>query len=320
MIQSFVDSYGNEKEDIQKTVIILPYDSTMLENYLQYEQFARYVTKEISTKNYQVVGQIDSANLVIFIKYGTSDKELFERDVYLPIYGQTGNAVYTTFTNKDLRFYPGAIIQNSLSQTFRNPEYGISGSAPYKTSEYFYSHYLIISAFNKLTMATDFKRSLKWKVISKIETQDRDIRRQFPYLVISAGQFMGKDSKQELLIQTPKNDIKVKWLTEDLDNSFLLIQNNSSEQPIEEIPVSEEERKIQLNSAGKTIKDFKRISSIENVKAGDFVMFKSEFGELVFGLVQNAEFASEITILTFPSKGNRLGIKCRLSELYSLSN
>lgn len=313
-ILTFIDSYGDENRLSGKRYFLLPYDSIDLGNYLQYELFESYVKKELSQRNYQRVSQFDSADCVIFFKYGSSDKQVFQRDIYLPIYGQTGNSVSFVDYGGQLRYYPWSGIYNTQSVTTTTAQYGIASEVPYKTTEYYFSHYLILSAFERSTMRQDFKRSLKWKLITRLDSKDHDLRRLFPYLVISAGPYVGKDSRQEVSSSISIKDRKYNWLVNNLPDEYLNQKTINMENGV----LNEEEMKIAEISRYKSFYSFKKFNDADEVKIGNLVMIKSGFGDMIYGLISDVKSSSKIVLITYPFKGNRQLINCSFSELYKL--
>jgi hypothetical protein len=315
-ILTSIDSYGSENTLPGRRYILLPYDSSDADNYLQYELFEKYVTKELALRKYKRVTWYDSADCIIFFKYGISDQKAFQRDVYLPVFGLTGNSVSFSGGSANLKYYPWGKEYYNQRSTVTFAEYGQAGAIPYKTTEYYFSHFLILSAFEKPTNNHDFKKCLKWKIIASLNTKESDLRKMFPYLVIAAGPYIGKDSKQEVKSTVYLEDRKYYWLVNDLPDSALAAHSLNPKNEL----LNKEELKLRSISQYQNLSSFQKLNSMEELKIGDLVMLKGEYDNLIYGIVDEILSPSEIKIITYPAKGNRLIVECRLGELYRLKD
>jgi hypothetical protein len=250
-------------------------------------------------KGYKLTKNYDSANCIIFFKYGTSSPQTFEREIYLPIYGQTGISSSTTTSSGALKYYPGSTVLNYKTETNYNANYGVVGQRTIKTSETYYAHYLILSAFEKKALKDDFNRSIRWKIISKVVAKDSDLRRIFPFIILGSQSYIGKNSHQNILSEIKLDDPRLPWL---LEGTAFEIKNQKHE--IEkQILISADEKRInQLKENSPKLENYKSISEIN---IGDFSAFKSMYGQIVFGVIESKS-DKKIKLKTFPTNGTSL--------------
>jgi hypothetical protein len=313
-----IDSYGNDPLFKNKKYILLPFDSSVSENYLQYELFCSYINKVLKQKNLVSIKSIDSSDYIIFLKYGVSERQVFEKDIYAPIFGQTGQNIYNN-TSGEIQFYPGQILYKENQNINTQSKYGLVSEVPYKTTEYFYSHYLSISAFNTENIKKNFSRSLKWKLIARSDRSDTDLRKSFPYLLLASEKFFGIDSKFQTENRIQLDDKKIPWLIHDLPDNFLTDTKNFSKyiSTTEKKEPSEEEKEIIEFSKNNDLNKFQKIKNSDQVKINEKVIFKTDFGEIVHGVIIAIE-NNNFSIATYPTKNNRVVTNCRLRELYKL--
>jgi hypothetical protein len=291
-----IDSYGDENELTDRTYIILPYDSSVASNILLFNELSLYVNRTLVEKGYKLTKNYDSASCIIFFKYGTSSPQTFEREIYLPIYGQTGISSSTTTGSGALKYYPGSTVLNYKTETSYNANYGVVGQRTIKTSETYYAHYLILSAFEKKTLKDDFNRSIRWKIISKVVAKDSDLRRIFPFIILGSQSYIGKNSHQNILSEIKLDDPRLPWL---LKGTAFEIKNQKNE--IEkQVLLSEDEKRI--NQLKENSPKLERYKSISEINIGDFSAFKSMYGQIVFGVIESKS-SKKIKLKTFPTNG-----------------
>jgi hypothetical protein len=284
-----IDSYGDESELTGKTYILLPYDSSISSNYLLFKELSFYVNKELDHKGYKLTQNFDSANCVVFLKYGTSSPQTFEKEVYIPIYGQTGISSSTTSGTGTLKYYPQKTEVNYTTETNYNSSFGVVGGRTIKTSETFYAHYMMLSVFDKQTLHLDFNKSIRWKLISKLVTKDHDLRRVFPLIVVGSDDYIGKNSFQNISSEVNLKDPRLNWLLQ-----------GTSLSDEKKVILSDDEKKIETYKASsyKLVK----YKSISDFKEGEVTAFKSKYGEIIFGIILST-YENNINIKTFPSQG-----------------
>jgi hypothetical protein len=282
-----INSYGDENRLSKKTYILRPFDSSVASNYLLFKELSIYIIRELKEKGYKYTENEDSAECVIFLKYGTGDPQTFEKEIYYPIYGQTGISSATTVGNSLLTYYPGSTSVTYKEETNYTHTYGQTGEAVRKVHETYFAHYMVLSAFDSHEIKNDFNRSIRWKIISKLISKDEDIRRQFPFLVFGSDEYIGKNSHEITTSLIDLADPKLEKLRTGInpsDNKQVILSNDE----------------IQINLAKKAPSKFKKYTTFSDIKIGDVVMYKSFYGENVYGIVEKNSHHN-IDIKTFPS-------------------
>jgi hypothetical protein len=289
-----IDSYGDENVLSGKNYYLLPDDSAVASNYLLFTELSFYINRILEGKGYKLTKNYDSANCIIFFKYGTFNPQTIEKESYLPVYGQTGVRSSTTIGSASIMYYPNSSVVNYQTNTNYNPTYGIVGQRTIKAHETYYSHYMILSAFDSKTLIQDFNKSLRWKIISKIVSKDSDLRRVFPYLVLGSTGLIGKDSHQNIVSEIKLDDTRIPWL---LEGTAFDLKTNSIEKPIVLSSIESE-----INQLKSGTPKFEKYNSFNEIRTGDICAFKSFYGEIIYGVIENNS-GKKIKIKTFPTAG-----------------
>jgi hypothetical protein len=303
-----IDSYGDDKDLPNKTYILMPYDSLVSSNYLLFKELSLYVDNLLTDRGYKKSNNYDSASCIIFLTYGTSDPKTFENEVYLPIYGQTGVSKSTTNYTGTIRYYPGAREININSSTSYSPSYGVIGQKVVRSSITYYAHYMILSAFDKQTINVDFNRSIRWKLVSKIVSEDNDLRRAFPYVVLCSQNYIGKNSHQNIISNIEKNDPRLRWL---LAGSAFDQKEEKQSMPI----ISEREMIIdRLKEKPPSLQSYK---SINDINQGQLVAFVTMYDQVIYGFV-NEVSGKKVVIETYPTIGKSVLEKMHWSKVFRI--
>jgi len=195
-----VDSYGDESLISEKKCILVCNDETIREDDLKKIEFEGYMRKLLSSKGYTFTSNKEEAAIVIFYQYGISNPQVFERDVIVPTWGQTGiSSSRTTITG------------NTIT-TSNTPSFGVVSSNVVKKTDVRYMRYFTFSAYDANYYKNTGNNKMIWLVEITSEGTSDDLRLIFPCMLVALEPYIGKSSGQKKMISIGTTDKKVKEL------------------------------------------------------------------------------------------------------------
>ena len=194
-----VDSYGDESLISEKKCILVCNDMKISEGDLKNLEFEKYIRKTLSAKGYTFTSNKEAANIVIFYQYGISDPRVFERDVIVPVWGQTGISSSRTTT------------YGNTQRTYNTPSYGVVGSNTVRETDVTYLRYLTISAYDASYYKKTGNDKMIWLVELTSEGRKDDLRYIFPFMLVASEPYIGKSSgrKVEVILRDEPADSRV---------------------------------------------------------------------------------------------------------------
>ena len=121
---------------------------------------------------------------------------MFERDVIVPVWGQTGiSSSRTTITTSS----SGRIS----SQTYNTPNYGVVGSNVVRETDITYLRYLTISAYDVDFYKRTGDNKMIWLAELTSQGSKDDLRYIFPFMLVAAEPYIGRSSGQKVEVIIP---------------------------------------------------------------------------------------------------------------------
>ena len=134
---------------------------------------------------------------MIFYQYGNSNPQIFERDVIVPVWGQTGISSSRTTITKNT--YGSGYTQN----TYNSPSYGVVGSNVVKQTGVKYLRYITFSAYDANHYRNTGNNKMIWLVEVTSEGWSDDLRYIFPFMLVASEPYIGKSSGQKIKVSIP---------------------------------------------------------------------------------------------------------------------
>lgn len=204
-----VDTYGNDNHLSSKRYVIVAGDADMNEEHLQYIEFVGYVKKVLNDKGYEEVSDRNSADVVVFFRYGISNPQVQQKTRAVPIWGETG-VVSTTTTSETTQTSPGTTT--TTSETKVTPNYGIVGYSQRTSTETTYFRYLILDAYERNVYAGTEKMKMVWSVELTSEGSSSDLRRAIPCMLVAGADYVGRSSETRQSFRIAESDPRIKRL------------------------------------------------------------------------------------------------------------
>jgi hypothetical protein len=208
-----VDAYGDDSYLRGKKYVLVPSDSTIDENDLQYIEFSKYVKVMLYKKGYiETVIEDGDADVMIFFKYGISDPETFQKTVAVPQWGQTGVSSTTTRGNVYVNPFTNNVKYNQTTTSM--PTYGITGYINQTQTYTKYLRYILLTTYDLNFYIKNKKDKIVWNTIITSSGTGGDLRKIIPYMVYAGGLYFGKSSGEKKMMRIYEDYEQIKLLKE----------------------------------------------------------------------------------------------------------
>lgn len=202
-----VDSISSGKLLSDSKCVILPADPNDIIDQLQYIEYSRYIKRALEKKGYQIAGDMNEAEMVVFFEYGISEPKERVYSYSTPVWGQTGvSSSYTTgtiqtFGNK-MALYSGT--------TTHTPTYGIKGYQSHTKTQINYTRFLILTAYDLEEYRKTNSEVQLWRTIIISTGSSGDLRKVFPVMIAASTEYIGVNTGKQIDIVLNENDNRVK--------------------------------------------------------------------------------------------------------------
>lgn len=301
-----ISSLGEEIQSSRLKYVLRPFDSTYCGDYLMFRELQDYVIRGINRLGLRQTTDIDSADYVFFFDYGISDPERYEYEITNGIYTSIGQISADSRSSTKFNYYPGyttvknAIIYGSTTTSF--------SSYTQHSHVKVYTHYILLSCFDRLKMNSDFNTSILWKMKADAETSNNDMRIVIPYLIAGSHTLFGKNTGKLI-----SRDV---YLKSDFYPEIFSYPFNTNKVTDEKVEISDEELKIKKAASKENIKGI-RVQSISEVKFGDVLYFISNYSENIFGIVVGKN-DNQVLLRTYPTAKQPLEIQVKTTSLLKI--
>lgn len=178
---------------------------------LQFLEFASYIKRALMLNKFELVKEVNKADVLIFLKYGIGEPEEHQYSYSVPIYGQTG--VSSSNTTASLSTF-GNMATGSATTTY-TPSYGVVGSNMYSGTYVTFTRFFVLTAVNAKQVINNETPLELWttKVISTGSSDD--LRRVFPVMVAAAKSYIAKNTGRKIEINLKEGDDGVREIKGD---------------------------------------------------------------------------------------------------------
>lgn len=221
-----VDAYGDDSYLNSKKYLLLPADSTIDMNNLEYIEYSSYVVKILNNKGYIEVFNISDADIIIYFNYRISEPIVYQETESIPIRGQTGVSSVTSISNSNSTTNNGYQYKyiktgststsniNTTTQTYAVPQYGTVGYREKTTTHTEYLRFVHLIAYN---INNNNNRAI-WSTVITSSGSSNDLRKVIPYMLIGGSKYLGKSSEEKKERRIYENDERVIWLKASSNN------------------------------------------------------------------------------------------------------
>ena len=200
-----VDSISAPETESKKKYVLLPLLENVQETDLQFQEYATYVKRALTSRGFVKVSSLEDANIAIFLAYGIGNPQEKMFSYALPIWGQTG--VSSSITSGTVTTF-GNTATYSGSTTY-TPTYGTTGYMPIVGLYVHYFRFLILDAVDLDEYRQTQKITQLWQTTATSTGSSDDLRRVFPILVAAIKPYLGTNTGQKVRIRLTDDDQSV---------------------------------------------------------------------------------------------------------------
>jgi len=172
---------------------------------LQFQEYAMYVMVTLGAIGYSIV-EPEEADLTIFLTYGISGPQASKHSYSLPITGKTGVASSVTTGTVNNGVYRGT--------TTNVPTYGVVGYQQVSQTLIRHARFVSLGAYDYQHFLKTKENKQVWRTDITSTGSSGDLRRVFPVLIASAGNYMGRDTGEAVVVSISEEDKRVKLIKE----------------------------------------------------------------------------------------------------------
>jgi hypothetical protein len=201
-----VNSFGSDSEFNSKNYFILSSDSLTPLSKFEYLEYTHYLEKALSENGYNLIADINDADVIISFTYGISDPKTYVRKVSVPIWGQTG---YNTTTTKSTVTVDSKTNKTTYNQTTTNtPTYGVVGTKMVDKTVTEYFRYTHITAYDYKSYTENQEMRIIWDTEITSKGTSDDLRKVMPCLIFTGRKYLGKSSGEKKQITLYDNNLE----------------------------------------------------------------------------------------------------------------
>ena len=185
-----VDSYGSDANLTKKTYMLMPEDTNINPDDLEFSEYAEKISTMLLAAGYNRTYNYNDANLLIIVRYGISDPQTYKQSV--PVIGLVPTGEKTT---------TGTIRGrgNNATYTEKTTEEKSFGVTGYRnvTATVFTRH-LALFCYDLDYSKINKTEKIIWKSFAVSTGSKNDLRAIFPYLTRALEQYIGKNTGQKI--------------------------------------------------------------------------------------------------------------------------
>jgi hypothetical protein len=202
-----VDAISDRGANIGRVYQILPGNTGINSNDLQFKEYAGLLVNVMAMQGYTYASASQPADMEVYLSYGIGEPEKHTYSYTVPVWGQTGTDVYSQ-TNTVIN--PANTQSTQYSTTYVEPQYGVTGYTE-QTGEYTsYKKYVILDAYDIKSGTQGSKLKEVWKVSLAGSGKINDLRKIYPALLAASVNYIGTSTGEVISVDIPADSEVIK--------------------------------------------------------------------------------------------------------------
>ncbi|VUX45265.1 conserved exported hypothetical protein [Candidatus Defluviicoccus seviourii] len=201
-----IDSLASVSAPQYRTYILLPGNTGVTWDDLQFQEYAVYVMRVLHSRGFVLAHETQNAEVAIVLSYGIGTPEARQYSFSLPVLGQTGVSSAHTY---------GAATSYGNTATYSGtttylPSYGITGLTTYTGTVTEYFRYTLITAYDFKEFKQSGRQVQLWHTTVTSSGSSGDLRRVFPVLLGAAAPYLATSTGRQVERRLDESDNIVK--------------------------------------------------------------------------------------------------------------
>jgi hypothetical protein len=170
--------------------LLWPGEKGLTPNDLLFREYAKYIEPILAKAGYTRVVSAEQADIIVIADYGIGSPRVSTSTTSLPIYdfvgGSTSHVTVNTMTP-----YGSSMTTGTITEM---PTYQQVGTRQVTNTSVGYMRYVVLRAFAAYRLETDRTPIEVWRTTITSSGSSNDLRKVFPYMMIAAQRYVGKQT------------------------------------------------------------------------------------------------------------------------------
>jgi hypothetical protein len=201
-----IDSINSPGADTKKRYILAPGEKDVNSENLQFKEYTAYVERALSARGFVKAGDVNEAEIQIYLSYGVGDPQEHQYVYSFPVWGHTGYITSYHYVKVDDK-------GNYRTVETYTPLYGIVDSDIHTGTRITYQKFIILDAQDLGASRAAEKNIQLWQTTITSTGSNGDLRLVFPIMLGAATEYIGTNTGkkvQVILLETDKRVLEVK--------------------------------------------------------------------------------------------------------------
>ena len=196
-----INSIASPHAASYRTFVVLPGDSNVSVNDLEFQSYAAQVQQILESKGFSRSATNSPPDTAVLLFYRMGDPVTTTEHVSIPIFGQTGVSGAQTYGNVNTY---GNTATYSATTTYA-PTYGITGVMPSSVTRTRYFPQLIVAAYDARRVMENKSSDLVkvWETTVRAVTEMGDRRTAVNRMIQAGAPYIGTDMQRAVEIRLP---------------------------------------------------------------------------------------------------------------------
>ncbi len=199
----FVNSISSPRANECRSFLLVPGNEGVELSDLQFQEYARYVTRALIEKGFVWANSDDEADIIIQCTYGISDPYSKKYSSIVPNFGQTGS------TTSSSGYVSGNMYSGSSTTI---PTYGITGLGVKSSSRTVYTRNLILTGYDYKKYKATQSIEMIWETVVQSTGRSGDLRGAFPVLVAASMPYISENTGKQIEIRIREYQKQVQFI------------------------------------------------------------------------------------------------------------
>ena len=197
-----IDSINSPGAETKKRYILTPGEKDVNSENLQFREYAFYVERALSAKGFVKAGDVNEAEIQIYLSYGIGDPQEHQYVYSFPVWGHTGYITSYHYVRVDDK-------GNYRTVETYTPVYGIVDSDIRTATRVTYQRFIILDALNLDASRIAGKNIQLWQTTITSIGSNGDLRLVFPIMLGAATEYIGTNTGKKVRVILPEGDKRI---------------------------------------------------------------------------------------------------------------
>jgi hypothetical protein len=197
-----IDSINRLGAEAKKRYILEPGEKDVNSENLQFKEYAAYVERALSARGFVKAGDVNDADIQIYLSYGVGDPQEHQYVYSFPVWGHAGYITTYNYIRVDDK-------GNYRTVETYTPVYGIVDSEIRTGTTVTYQRFIILDALDLAASRAAEKNIQLWQTTLTSIGSSGDLRVAFPIMLGAATEYIWTNTGKKVQAILPDSDKRV---------------------------------------------------------------------------------------------------------------